>query len=886
MGGTILMFGPRDVLWIAIAILLSTSPSSWAAVSETTPTQLPRNTRPNHYDVSVITHGSELRFEGRVTIDLEVLVPTSAITLNALDLQVTEASLSTAGQNLSPVVTFDAAAQTATFHFARPVAAGAYQLKIVYGGKIGTQASGLFAIDYDTRAGKRRALFTQFENSDARRFLPCWDEPAYKATFTLTATVPVAEMAVSNMPIATSARLDGGLARVTFAESPKMSTYLLFFGLGEFERTATRVDQTEVGVIMQRGLASQASFALDAAKAVVHEYDDYFGIPYPLPKLDNVASPGQSEFFGAMENWGAIYTFEYLLLLDPSISTQSDRQQVFEGVAHETAHQWFGDLVTMRWWDDLWLNEGFASWMAARTAEKLHPEWNTTLAAIDVRQSAMRQDARITTHPIVHHVATVEQANQAFDSITYNKGESVIRMLEGYVGATVWRDGVRRYLKAHAYDNTVSEDLWRELDAVAGADKPVSTIARDFTLLPGVPMLRVDSAACSGGNTTLTLKQSEFSTDLPNKKPLRWHIPVIARTLGRETVNTLTEKGGATVTVPGCGALLVNAGQSGYYRTLYPAAPFAALRDAFAKLPAIDQLGVMDDANALSLTGLMPEASFLELVNVTPVDADPQVWRYIAARLQDLDDFYRARPNSQRAFRQFAMHRLRPVFAAVGWTARPNDSVPTHILRAQLIATLGKLADPEVIAEARRRYAAQETDPSAMPEELRLVLLRVVARHADAQTWDALHRQATEEKTPLIKDKLFEILAAPVDEALARRALDLALTDEPGATNGARMINEVGAHDPDLAFNYALLHRPQVEKLVDNSSRSRYFAEIASGSANPDTSAKLKAYAGAFLASGSRRAADESIADIRYRIRVKDERLPQIDAWLASRPDP
>ena len=218
------------------------------------------------------------------------------------------------------------------------------------------------------------------------------------------------------------------------------------------------------------------------------------------------------------------------MLLDPTISTQSDKQGVFTVAAHEIAHQWFGDLVTMRWWDDLWLNEGFASWMASRTTQRLHPEWNAILGTVNVRERAMNRDAIATTHPVVQKVETVEQAAQAFDAISYSKGESVIRMLEGYVGEDAWRQGVRSYMKAHAYGNTASDDLWRAVEAAAG--QPITAIAHDFTLQPGVPMIRVESATCRDGKTTLQLTQGEFSRDNPNKKPLAWRVPVTAQAAG------------------------------------------------------------------------------------------------------------------------------------------------------------------------------------------------------------------------------------------------------------------------------------------------------------------------------------------------------------------
>lgn len=328
-------------------------------------TQLPRNVRPTNYDIEVVPHAERLAFDGKVRINIDVLESTDTIVLNAVDMTFADVRLGRAnGKDLTPATSIDAAAQTATFRFDRPLPVGSYLLSIEYSGKINTQANGLFAIDYDTEAGKKRALYTQFEAPDARRFVPSWDEPNHKATFNLTATVPAGQMAVSNMPIAQSNDLPGGLRMVRFETSPKMSTYLLFFALGEFERATGMADGTEVGVVTTKGKVAQAAGALEASKLVLQDYNDYFGVAYPLPKLDNVAAPGSSQFFGAMENWGAILSFEFILLVDPKISTIGNVQGIFSTAAHEIAHQWFGNLVTMSWWDDLWLNEGFATWMA------------------------------------------------------------------------------------------------------------------------------------------------------------------------------------------------------------------------------------------------------------------------------------------------------------------------------------------------------------------------------------------------------------------------------------------------------------------------------------------------------------------------------------------
>jgi aminopeptidase N len=848
-------------------------------------TQLPRSVRPIHYDIALVPDAKTSSFEGKASIMLDVLEPTASITLNAMDLRFHSALLSATSGKGAPIkasVTINAAEQTATFTFARALAKGGYKLALDYSGVIGTQAVGLFSLDYDTPQGHKRALYTQFENSDARRMIPSWDEPFYKASFTLEATVPAGEMAVSNMPVEKSTALPDGRSRIRFAQSPRMSTYLLFFATGEFERASKMVDGTEVGVITKKGGAAQAAFVLEESGKILHEYNDYFGVRYPLPKLDNVAAPGRSQFFGAMENWGAIFTFEYAMLLDPAFSTQSDKQNAYATAAHEMAHQWFGDLVTMRWWDDLWLNEGFASWMESRMSQRLHPEWNSALDAVNVRQQAMGRDALATTHPVVQHVETVEQASQAFDSITYQKGEAVIRMLESYVGEDAWRAGVRSYMQKHAYGNTVSDDLWAQIEKAAG--KPITAIAHDFTLQPGVPMIRVEDAVCKNGNTTVTLTQGEFSTDQPNKKPLAWRVPVIAKVAGaNQAARALVAGGKGSLTLAGCGPVVVNAGQSGYYRTVYAPRMFADLAAQFGALAPIDQMGLLSDTWSLGLTGRQPMSDYLDLAQATPVTADPQVWGKIAQSFNAINTYYSDDAKRGQQFRGFSVARLAPLMARIGWTAQADEAPTIANLREELIGTLANLGDSATIAEARRRYATQASDPAAMPAALRKTIVGIVAQHADAATWDALHRAAVSEKSPMIKDQLYDLLASSEDKTLAQRALELALTDEPGATNGAGMIGTVAERHPELAFDFAVAHMAQVNERVDATSRSRYFPRLAAGSADPAMVGKLNAYASKELAPSARRDAETAIANINTRIAIRKERLPAIDAWLARK---
>jgi aminopeptidase N len=885
----------RSLISAAVAVALASAFAAFplqqaAAAAKPAPgveatTQLPRGVTPSHYEIALTPDAATGRFSAKALITVSVAKATSSITLNAADLRFNSVSVAatSGGAAQTARVKLDADAQTATFSFDKPLAPGAYRLALDYDGTIGTQAVGLFSLDYPGKDGKQqRALYTQFENSDARRMIPSWDEPAYKATFALEATIPAGQMAVSNMPAASTTTLPDGRQKVSFAKSPKMSTYLLFFALGDFERATVKAEGTEIGVVTRRGAIDQAKFALDSQKDILREYNDYFGVRYPLPKLDNIAGAGRSQFFGAMENWGAIFTFEYALLFDPAISTQHDRQEIFATAAHEMAHQWFGDLVTMRWWDDLWLNEGFASWMESRMTARLHPEWNTRLGTVGSRDGAMQRDSVATTHPVVQHIQTVEQANQAFDEITYQKGEAVIHMLEAYVGENAWRSGVRSYMKAHAYGNTVSDDLWREIERAAG--KPVTAIAHDFTLQPGVPLIRVGEPSCTrNGNTVVPLVQDEFSRDQPRKKPLAWRVPVIAQVAGSgKQASTLVAGGKGSITLPGCGAVVVNAGQSGYYRTLYAPKQFARLAQAFATLAPIDQLGLLSDSAALGMAGMQPAPSALELAKATPVGADPQVWTRIARLFDGLHWRYTGQKERQQRLDAFAVARLAPVMAQTGWEARSGEAAAVANLREQLIDTLSELGDATVIAEARRRHAAMDKDPSAVPGPLLKTVLAVVAQHADAATWDGLHARARNETTPLLRDRLYVLLASTEDKALAERALKMALTDEPGVTNSAAMVSTVAQRYPDMAVDFALANVEKINQRVDASSRSRYFARLANGSSNPAMIEKLRGYATANLAASSRGDVLAAIAAIEDRIKTNAARLPEIDAWLKA----
>ena len=881
-------------LFLTSAALALVAPASLDAqpaaphdtVDPSVPTQLPRTAIPHHYAITVTPNAERLTFDATVAIDLDVIKPTNQLVLNAAEMTISSARLQPAkGAVLVGRVTLDPKAETATITFPRTLATGAYRLGLAYSGKIHTQANGLFALDYKNQEGKpARSLFTQFEAADARRFVPSWDEPDYKATWDLTARVPANTMAVGNMPAASSKPLPGGLKEVRFQTTPIMSSYLLFFADGDFDRITKRVGDKEVGVVMSRGNGPKGQLALDAEAEILPYYDQYFGVPYPLPKLDNVAGPGQSQFFGAMENWGAIFTFERILLNDPAITSEGERQAIFGVEAHEMAHQWSGDLVTMAWWDDLWLNEGFASWMATKATEHFHPDWGADIDRVGIREGAMGQDAFQSTHPIVQHVRTVEQANQAFDSITYSKGESVLNMLEGYATPDVWQRGIQDYIRRHAYQNTRTQDLWNSMERVGATG--LSAIANDFTTQPGIPLIEVGPSQCVGGNTVATLTQSQFSDDeraAAAAQPLTWHVPVRA-TAGGAVAGIVTSGRTNQIKAAGCGPLLINAGQTGYFRTLYRPEQLHALQSTFGSLGTVDQFGVMSDQLALSAAGYQPMAGGLDFLGEVPGNGNAKL---VQAAVRDWSGLYDDLDGDAAAQAAIAA-RVERIYGArldqLGFAPKTDEPATDSLLRGTLISTLGKFKDPKVIAEANRLFAAWQSNSNAIPGSLKQTWLGVIARNADQATWNALHAKAAAATGAVERQSLYQLLGAANDPALAQRALALALTDEPGKTTSAGIITAVSGQHSRMAIDFVMAHLQQVNQLIDISGRSRFMQRLSAGSNDASLIPILESYADANLAATDRKPIEQAID----RLRFESTQLPRIksetSAWLQANP--
>jgi aminopeptidase N len=759
---------------------------------------LPKDVRPAHYRLELALDPAMPRFTGIVEIDVEVVRPVDAIVLNAHGLTTTAAPrlLEPAGGERGLTVAADEGLQQWRLATS-PVTtfpAGSYRLRIEYAGEVQRVGQGMFVVEYTADAAPARMLATQFQPGHARKVFPGFDEPAFRARFDLTVRAPDRHDVVSNMPVS-SAHAADGLRATSFATTPPMPTYLLGIAVGEFDVLADRQDGVELRILTARGRREQARYAMEATKQLLPYFADYFGQPYMLPKLDQLAIPGVRG--GAMEDWGVISYNEALLLYDPGRSAPRTKATVFNVVAHEIAHQWFGNLVTAAWWDDLWLNEAFATWMAGKATERFNPDWDLKARLRSSKEDAFRRDAGGATRPMVVPVRTEADAFAVFDEITYQKGGSVLSMFEQALGPDVFRDGLRRYILAHAYSNATADDLWYHLSQAAGRD-----VAREiggWVARPGFPILDV-ATRCIDGRTEVRISQQRFTSQSLRELVAMWHVPVVLR--GSATTRKLTlgrEPGSARF--DGCVPVIANAGDTGYYRVRYDAGAGARLRRAFATLPALDRAAITADTLALAKRGGVPIADYVALTAL-PAPRTSGEWLLLVEGLDDLDEALAGTP-AQAALRRWARARIAPQFDRLGWADAPGDSLTTLRLRGALVDALGRFDHAPTIERARRAYADGTAAPSTVAG-----VLNTVGRHADAATYASLLAARRTASGQEERWRLEHAIALVRDPKLAKRTLDLTLTDEwqPGvATRMATQVGAVGGH-AELAFAFVQQH--------------------------------------------------------------------------------
>ncbi|MBI4017713.1 MAG: M1 family metallopeptidase [Candidatus Aenigmarchaeota archaeon] len=725
------------------------------------------NVKPVNYKIDFEIDLKPLRFSGKESIVLHVAKPTNRIVLNAADLKITGATLTSDGTTLKPRVRLDKKSEELTLRLPKKIAAGDATIVVEFEGVLSDGLAGLYRSRYIDKGKTKYIATTQFEPADARRAFPCFDEPAMKATFDVSVTIANGLKAISNMPVSLEESVGKSKKRVSFERTPKMPTYLFYLGVGEFEFLEDSFEGVTIRVATTPGKSHQGAYAVDVTKKILDYYNKYFGVAYPLPKLDLIAVPDFA--IGAMENWGAITFRETAILYDPKTSSKETQQTIAEIVAHELAHQWFGNLVTMKWWNDLWLNESFATWISFKTVAHLYPRWDMWNQFISMETvGALGLDSLKTSHPIEVRVKRPHELIEIFDAISYNKGASVLRMLEAYIGEDAFRKGLQTYIAKHAYANATTEDLWSALES--SSTGTVKKMMDTWTKQTGYPFVSVEKEG-----STIILEQKRFLLEQARDETL-WYVPVrLELYKGKFLDVVLNEKKKWIAPNDEIVYMKANAGQTGFYRVRYTDALLEELKRRIAdkRLGSLDRWGVQNDLYALARACDVPFEKYLEFIEAYADEDDYLVAEDVA------DNLYRVYVLSSGDLRAHVQERAlafyRKQFERLGWDAREGEKENDAFLRSTIITYLGVLGDADVLREAHKRFQ-KFTRTGALNPDLRRTVYLLEAWQGDARTYATLVSLYKKEQSPEEKKRFLLALAGSQDEALLKKTLEFSLS--------------------------------------------------------------------------------------------------------------
>jgi aminopeptidase N len=788
----------RSTVLILSALLLTTN---FAARGQ----RLSAAVRPEHYRLALTPDLRAATFSGEETIDLILDAPSRSVTLNAAEIKFGEVKayrlpvstydygklgsqpmpLSTIEADKHPQIattTLDPSKEQATFTFANELPAGRVSLVIHYTGVLNDKLRGF----YLSKTKTRNYAVTQFEPTDARRAYPSFDEPALKATYDVSLVVDSADTAISNTNIVSDKPGPvAGKHTLRFATTPKMSTYLVAFLVGDFKCTEGKSDGVPIRACSTPDKVELTKFALESAKYVLHYYNAYFGIKYPMPKLDMVALPDFEA--GAMENFGCITYRETDLLVDTKTGNIPEKKRVAVVVAHEMAHQWFGDMVTMQWWDNLWLNEGFATWMETKPLAEWKPEWNYPQDdALDLDQT-LNLDAQKTTRTIRATANTPDEINEMFDGIAYGKAGAVIGMVEHYIGKEAFRQGVHNYLQAHLYANATAEDFWTA--QTANSHLPVDKVMSSFVTHPGVPLLTLSereagSVPVSQGRFFLssTTTAQVKSTDGQNETQ-HWRVPVCLKTSDKPICRVLTPEDSSLplpmdVAMP---MLYANAGGKGYYRTLYTPKQYSDIvAKAETALTPPERIGLLGDRWALVRSGQATVGGYLDLVLALKQDPNAAVLDLIHRQLEKVDSDI-ATDEDRAEFAAVVRRQFGPVYTALGNPVK-GEPFDRQQLRGTLFEMLGAARDPAVLAQAQqlttRVFAVDNKKDKTLDATLSDSSVLVSASNGDVALYDKLLAVSKNSGDPGEKTDALHTLGRFRDPALVKRTLDYLVSGE------------------------------------------------------------------------------------------------------------
>ena len=742
--------------------------------------RLPKHIRPVRYALRIDADLDAWKFRGTEEIVLSVLEPSPAVTLHAVELEVVEAqAILSDGTTLPAQLEFNEAAETVTLRFAHPLRAGAATLSLAFGGEIRARLRGFYRSQKDSD----RYAATQFEAADARRAFPCFDEPEFKACFALTLVVPEDAVAISNGAIVGERSVGGGRKEVRFAETPPISSYLVAYTVGPYEPTPVEHTSSHVPVrvFLPRGMADKGVYARDAHVRSLDYLEAYTAIPYPYGKVDAIGIPDFEA--GAMENPGAITYRLTAIAADPARASTSALKGIFYTAAHELTHMWWGDLVTMAWWDDLWLNESFATFIGYKVVADLVPEWGMWRDFVATLTRPFALDALVSTHPISFEVKNAKQAAERFDVITYWKGAGVVRMIEGFLGADAFRQGVRAYLNRFRERNATADDFWHALSEASGRD--VATIANAWIKQPGHPLISL-SAQRDGDTLTLSVRQERFLAD-PNAAhpgdPQRWPVPLVIKygtATGCEEQRVLLDSERSTVTLRDARWFYPNADGAGFYRFAVEDSALTAVVEVMqSALTPQERLTLVGNQWALVKAGRVSVAQFFALLQGARQEADRAVLGAITERL-DWISTHILEDDARRRFEPLVAAFYQPQFERLGWNPASGETADDRVRRAIVIGALGDLArSTAIVADARERLEHYLKDASSLDPNLASVVVALAARQGDATLYERYRERKRGAATdPEEEQRFLYGLTAFEDPGLIQRTLDLSLTDE------------------------------------------------------------------------------------------------------------
>jgi aminopeptidase N/puromycin-sensitive aminopeptidase len=854
----------------AIFLLLLLSPANAQ--------RLPQTVQPEHYSLRLTPDLKTATFSGIELIDVTLAEPTDRITLDAIELDIKAVIVTASGKERMAAISFDKDKQQATFTLPDKLLAGKARLAILYSGTLNNELRGF----YLSRTAKRNYAVTQFEATDARRAFPCFDEPAFKATFDITLVVDQGDTAISNTPIETDT-IGPGFDKHTlkFATTPKMSTYLVAFLVGDFQCTSGESDGVAIRSCSTPDKVSLTPYSVEIAKYVLHYYNTYFGIPYPLKKLDLIALPDFEA--GAMENFGAITFRETALLIDSRIASVGALKGVALTIAHEMAHQWFGDLVTMQWWDNIWLNEGFATWMENKPIAAMHPEWNIDQSVISGIDGVLNLDAQPTTRAIRAKANTPEEINQMFDGISYGKASDVLLTVENYLGEETFRRGVHNYLAAHSYGNATAEDFWGAQTATS--HKPVDKIMESLVAQPGAPILTFGAQA--RGKVAVQQKRFYLSSSIQPDLAQKWTLPVCFKTDAGQNCELLTPST-TKLKAPTGTLFFANAGGKGYYRSTYSPNVYAALvAQVETTLTPSERISLIGDQWAQVRSNKVPIGAYLDLVTAIKTDPDADVVGEALGGVYSAYTRVASNDEERTALSAWIRSTFAPQYARLGPPAK-TDSANIRELRAQLFALLGNYGkDPAILVQAREIAAKYLPNPEYVDATFGQAALSVAARNGDAALFAQLQKIYETSTNPEFQDGALRLLALFENPTLVQRSLDYATSGKVRNQDAAIQIAIALQIDSNRkqAWNYMQNNWEKVQAQFTTEMGAMLVGATGSFCSAEDR-ASVEQFFSTHKVASSDKALKHALEHIDGCIEQRKFQEPNLKQWLAAQPKP